>query len=348
MATKVRHWKHGWIPISPEARAYVAGKGPRPVTERDAGNLMSEIQKRGGFTYNPKSGHVMQVGKDKGFAVAVPGTERIVGQEKVNGEDVTREDFAKGVASVLMEHRKEIAAGAVLGGWYSPERNQYMVELTHIVPPNKRDEAIKLGQDRNQEAIFDISNGETIFTGGTGDAGDIAAGMPPVATKAISAPVAPLRTEEKAAAKYYTGPGFVPLNGALRSGSELPPSVAFYKEQLDSALAKHRVQRDTTVYRGLSSGPWLLGNPPGFNPGDTYSDAGYMSTAASDGPPDNYKADVMFQIEVPKGTNALDLNGNGLTHHQEESELLLPAGTNLRVLSDTIQDGQRVVHLSVA
>lgn len=345
-AGKTYHWKHGWIPLSPEAKAYAAGRGPRPVTDRDAGKLISEIQKNGGFTYNPKSGHVLQVGKDKGFAVAVPGTERIVGEEKVNGEDITREDFAKGVASVLMEHRKEIAAGAVLGGWYSPERNQYMVELTHIVPPDKRDEAIKLGEQRNQEAIFDISTGETIFTGGSGDAAPRVEDRVPAL--ALSAADRPLTREEKAAAKYYTGPGFIPLNGALRSGTEMSPQVAFYKRQLDNALAKHQVQRDTTVYRGLSSGPWLLGNPPGFNPGDTYSDAGYMSTAVSDGPPDNYKADVMFQIEVPKGTHALDLNGNGLTHHQEESELLLPAGTNLRVLSDTVQDGQRVVHLSVA
>jgi hypothetical protein len=27
---KVRHWKHGWIPVSPEAKAYVAGHGPKP------------------------------------------------------------------------------------------------------------------------------------------------------------------------------------------------------------------------------------------------------------------------------------------------------------------------------
>ena len=29
-AGRVQHWKHGWIPISPEAKAYVAGKGPLP------------------------------------------------------------------------------------------------------------------------------------------------------------------------------------------------------------------------------------------------------------------------------------------------------------------------------
>lgn len=27
---KIQHWKHGWIPISPDAKAYVAGRGPKP------------------------------------------------------------------------------------------------------------------------------------------------------------------------------------------------------------------------------------------------------------------------------------------------------------------------------
>lgn len=27
---KVRHWKHGWIPVSPEAKAFMAGRGPKP------------------------------------------------------------------------------------------------------------------------------------------------------------------------------------------------------------------------------------------------------------------------------------------------------------------------------
>lgn len=29
----VQHWKHGWIPISPEAKAYAAGLGPLPSTD---------------------------------------------------------------------------------------------------------------------------------------------------------------------------------------------------------------------------------------------------------------------------------------------------------------------------
>jgi hypothetical protein len=377
---QVQHWKHGWIPVSPEAKAYVAGKGPNPTPgtwkpvglpyqhlRRNFGHegdvfpgteaarlrklgLQAEIEKNGGFTYDPNSGGLLKVGEAKGFAVAVPGTEEIVGEEKVNADDISREDFARGVANVLMKHRDKIANGAVLGGWYSPERNQYMVELTEIMPPYDRDAAIQAGRDRNQEAIFDLATGETIFTGGTGDvqvpndARELTEREPVLA---LSAPTEPLTREEQAAAKYYTGPGFVPLNGALRRGEPLTPQVDFYRQRLDSAIAKSVVQRNTTVYRGLSSGPWLTGNPPGFRPGDLYADSGYMSTAISDGPPDNYKADVMMQIEVPQGTHALDLVGNRLSHHSEEKELLLAAGSRLRILSDTYQFDQRVIHAEV-
>ena len=31
---KIRHWKHGWIPVSDAAKAYVAGVGPKPSASR--------------------------------------------------------------------------------------------------------------------------------------------------------------------------------------------------------------------------------------------------------------------------------------------------------------------------
>jgi hypothetical protein len=185
---KVRHWKHGWIPLDAYARDRVRGKRPTPprphsvqVTKRRTPsgaskprptigrkrtpNLQAEIEANGGFTYDPKTGGLLKVGEAKGFAVAVPGTEETVG---VGG--VTREAFAHGVAKVVMKHRAAIARGAVLGGWYSPDRNEYMVELTEIHPPDDREGAIRAGRERNQEAIFDLATGETINTGGTGDA----------------------------------------------------------------------------------------------------------------------------------------------------------------------------------
>jgi hypothetical protein len=34
-AGKIRHWKHGWIPISAAAKAFVEGRGPRPDSKDD-------------------------------------------------------------------------------------------------------------------------------------------------------------------------------------------------------------------------------------------------------------------------------------------------------------------------
>lgn len=186
---RVHHWKHGWIPISPEAKAYVAGgsKGPRPGGELGpkistqmgpaqwskvrvihrappppGDKLLDALKKDGGFTYNAKAGKLVKVGSMDGVAVARPGTERIVGRG-----DVSREDFAHGVADVIAKHPEAFGDGAMLGGWYSEDRDAYMVEITDVFPD--RASAVKAGKKRNQEGVFDLKTGDYIPTGGTGD-----------------------------------------------------------------------------------------------------------------------------------------------------------------------------------
>ena len=346
VAGRIRHWKHGWIPVSPEAKAYAAGRGPRPVTssgvqrrtEKAAPTLLKSIKDEGGFTYDPRKGGLIEVGKAKGYAVAIPGTEEIVGEDK----DVAREDFARGVAAVIMKHQDKIAAGAVLGGWYSPERNQYMVELTDILPADDREGAILAGKQRNQEAIFDLATGETIVTGGTGDA-QLELPVDRDGTPQFSTFVGTPSPEQIAAAKYYTGPGYVPLNNALRFGGEMPKPVQARMRELDAAVAKSVVKQDTTVYRGVVGGAWL---PHNLAPGTLIEDRGYMSTATD--PTGQYGGDTKMIIRVPRGAHALDLFGHGLTHHADEKELLLPRNTALRVVSDVEQPGsQRVINAEV-
>lgn len=308
---------------------------PIVVATKDQPDLLDAIRKDGGFTYDPKKGGLIKVGEAAGFAVAIPGTEEIIGREKVDGEDVTREDFARGVAAVILKHRDLFDQGAVLGGWYSPERNEYMVEVSQIMSPQDRDGAIQLAKARNQEAVFDLATGEVIITGGTGDA--------PVTQTALTAFGGKLSPEEIAAAKYYTGPGFAPINGALRAGSTPPPAASFYMSKLDAALGKSVTDKDEIAFRGVWGGDWL---PKVFAPGDTISDAGYLSTAVD--PAGQYDGDTKMVIRVPKGTHAIDLDGTGLTHHANEKELLLPRGTKMRVVSDLPDvDGKRVINLEV-
>lgn len=158
MAQRVYHWKHGWIPLDRTAAL-------QKQHQRKMPDLVAAIKVNGGFTYDPASNRVLQVGKDKGFAVAVPGTEQVVGR----GKNISRDEFARSVARVVMAHQDEINNGAVLGGWYSEDRDIYMVELTDILPADDRAGAIAEGTRRNQEGIFDLSSGDYIATGGTGD-----------------------------------------------------------------------------------------------------------------------------------------------------------------------------------
>jgi hypothetical protein len=128
-----------------------------------APDLLKEIKGKGGFTYNPGTLKLIEPGHgETGFAIAVPHTEELVGNE-----GMSREEFAEAVTKVGDKHTVEMEHGANLGGWKSDERNTYMVELSEIHHVSRK-EAIRIGQERNQEAILDMETGEFINTGGTG------------------------------------------------------------------------------------------------------------------------------------------------------------------------------------
>lgn len=127
-------------------------------------NLMTTIETTGGFTYDARTDALVTVGEASGYAIAVPGTERIVGTGSL-----TREAFADRFVDVVREFADLIDNGAYVGGWYSEDRDVYMIEITEIHNVD-RDTAVAIGEARNQEGIFDLANGEFIATGGTGDA----------------------------------------------------------------------------------------------------------------------------------------------------------------------------------
>ena len=126
-------------------------------------DLITTITQDGGFTFDATTGTLVTVGTRTGYAVAVPGTEHVVGDATI-----TREAFADAVADVATQYADRIARGAVIGGWYSEDRGVYVVELTDILTWDRRTAEL-IGRIRNQEAIFDLATGEVIPTGGTGD-----------------------------------------------------------------------------------------------------------------------------------------------------------------------------------
>lgn len=127
-------------------------------------DLVQAIETDGGFTFDPTTNALLAVGEATGYAIAIPGTEHVVGTT-----DITREAFAAAVADLVTDNAELFDLGAVLGGWYSPERGVYLVELSMIFRVD-RAAAVKIGEWAHQEAIFDLATGETIPTGGHGDA----------------------------------------------------------------------------------------------------------------------------------------------------------------------------------
>jgi len=94
---------------------------------------------------------------------------RISPEAPVPVVDIRRESVHLGGAANVLANVIALGAGGCVGGWYSPDRDVYLLEISEIHHVD-RDTAVRLGARRNQEAILDLATGEFIPTGGTGDA----------------------------------------------------------------------------------------------------------------------------------------------------------------------------------
>lgn len=125
-----------------------------------ASYLLDSIIADGGFTYDARQGQLVRVGDTAGYMIAIPGTEIHLGPASL-----TRDEFASRFAALVTS--AAVGDGTYVGGWLSPERG-FMIELSELYR-GSRDDAVRLGTERNQEAILDLATGEFIATGGTGD-----------------------------------------------------------------------------------------------------------------------------------------------------------------------------------
>lgn len=117
--------------------------------------LAEQITENGGFTLDPVTGRTLVVGTDTGWAIALPGTERLI------GENLTENAFGEALSDVLASIPADDRENVKVGGWYSPERG-YMIELTTVLHVD-RGTAELIGDIRNQDAIFNLATGEEIF-----------------------------------------------------------------------------------------------------------------------------------------------------------------------------------------
>ena len=120
--------------------------------------LMTELRANGGFTFNPHTSRLVNIGDVTGYAIAIPGTEHVLGSGDISGAEFDRAFYSVVLAAVLSNDH------AFVGGWYSSDRDAYMIELSEIHNVT-RDDAIVLGVERNQEAILNIGTGEFINLG---------------------------------------------------------------------------------------------------------------------------------------------------------------------------------------
>jgi hypothetical protein len=61
--------------------------------------LLDVMATEGGFTHNPRADELLRAGEATGYAIAVPGTERVAG----NGP-ISREEFADAFVSLVRSY----------------------------------------------------------------------------------------------------------------------------------------------------------------------------------------------------------------------------------------------------
>jgi len=151
-----------------------------------------------------------------------------------------------------------------------------------------------------------------------------------------------LEINEEEVVKGFTSDRYHDINHCLRHGDACDESIHADAATLLSTLNKSDMPVDLQVYRGLNYK--TKADLAHLKVGATFSDKGFVSTTLHDsgglgqGPGDNT---ATFVIDVPKGSKAGYLFG-GLTVHETEREVLLPANSRFEV-TDVSLPGQAVV-----
>jgi ADP-ribosyltransferase exoenzyme len=158
------------------------------------------------------------------------------------------------------------------------------------------------------------------------------------------AKVGDLDSDEGYALARYTGGEFADMNQRLRDGQ--PPTDADTDRGIDAMqrLASRYQTPERVEARRYVDADAI---PDSIKPGDTFTEPGFSSTTLRDDPPSMFTdKPVEMTIDVPKGSDAIIVNGThrGVT---EEQEMILSPGTQYQVTSDEVgADGQRKVRVT--
>lgn len=146
-----------------------------------------------------------------------------------------------------------------------------------------------------------------------------------------------LTEDEKKAVLNYQSEGYKTINGALRTGRKPSAITAKRIAALDSAVAKGRLEKDATLYRGFAH------PDPASLVGREFVDHGFVSTSEGSELPLKMAASrrdgVYTRIKASAGANVgyLQKVGNRQATSKyggiDEREALLPRGARFKVTS---------------
>lgn len=129
------------------------------ISGQTGGSIIDNVKAQGGMSVSlsgtePKTGYM----------VGTRGNNREIPED----EFFDRQKGSKALGQYIRDNRDKLSQpGAHLGLWHDTANGEVCLDISIRVP--SRGEAISLGQQWNQQAIWDVANGQEINTGGTGD-----------------------------------------------------------------------------------------------------------------------------------------------------------------------------------
>jgi len=169
-----------WVQVAPpeirDAILESVEKG-RFASRSEAGRYAANIRWKGHIKDDVQRSIVDRVREFSGLTVKIlsgeaPATGFVVAMRE-HSRIVRDQDFfdpAKGkaiLAQYLKDKRDMLVGEQFLGLWHDRKNGEVVLDVVDNI--QDRDDAIKIGQERNQQSIWDVVNEEEIDTGGTGD-----------------------------------------------------------------------------------------------------------------------------------------------------------------------------------
>jgi hypothetical protein len=136
--------------------------------------------------------------------------------------------------------------------------------------------------------------------------------------------------EENKALVWYQGNGYQTINKHLRTGAAKGQMTDQNIANLDKAIDKTSLSKDTILYRGTAFSAYStqLGDDPSKWVGKTFEDKGYMSTTVDF---NQSFSGVKAVIRAPKGTKGGFLGNLPGGTHNNELEILMARGTKMAI-----------------